>query len=560
MGWGRETPHGKDVGTVRGECRDDRDGSRHGYDAPVLDLWIASALVVDGTGAPAYPASVGVDRGRVVAIARDDGAAEPPASSRIDGTGSVLAPGFVDVHNHSDLGALVDPTMPSTLRQGVTSVVVGNCGMSPFPASSATELASWAGGDPSEMDLDFGSFGGFLERVEAAGPAVNVAALVGHGSVRELVMGLERRGPVDEELAAMRRTVAEAMDAGAVGLSTGLIYVPGMYSSTEEIVALAEEAARADGIYASHIRGEGAHLFRAVNEAVEIGRRAGLGVHVSHLKCETSHMWGRASELLSLVHDADDVTGDQYPYAAWASVLWSLLPEWAPIAELPALLADRATRDRLIASVERGEGDAFQSSVDGVGWERIVIEDTADRACNGLDVAAIAERRGVEPVEAFLQLLVEEPSTSCIGHAMHEDDVRTILADPEIMVASDAVSIAPDGPMADVPVHPRTYGTFPRVLGPAVRDGVLSLEAAVRTMTSLPADRFGLSDRGRVEEGAWADLVLFNADSVADRATFNQPHAFPDGLEAVVVGGMIAWQRGDDRIRQAGRVLHRDAG
>jgi len=526
----------------------------------VLDLWIASATVVDGTGAPAYPASVGVDSGRIAVITRDPVDPEPPAEHRLDGAGLVLSPGFVDVHNHSDLGPLVDPTMPSTVRQGVTSVVVGNCGMSPFPASSATELASWAGGDPAEMDLDFGSFAGFLERVEASEPAVNVAALVGHGSVRDLVMGLERRVPTDEELAAMRRKVAEAMDAGAIGLSTGLIYVPGMYSSTEEIVALAQEAARAGGLYASHIRGEGARLFRAVNEAIEIGRRAGLGVHVSHLKCETSHMWGRANELLALVHDGDDVTGDQYPYAAWASVLWSLLPEWAPVAELPAMLADRVTRERLITSVEQGEGDAFQSSVDGVGWDRIVIEDTADRGCNGLDVAAIAERRGVEPVEAFFQLLVEEPSTSCIGHAMHEDDVRTIRADPEIMVASDAVSVAPDGPMADVPVHPRTYGTFPRVLGPAVRDGLLSLEAAVRTMTSLPADRFGLSGRGRVEEGAWADLALFDAVAVTDRATFERPHAFPDGFEAMIVGGTVAWQRGDHRIRRAGRVLRRGEG
>lgn len=526
----------------------------------MLDLWIASATVVDGTGAPAYPASVGVDEGRVAVITRDTGAPEPPAELRLDGSGFVLAPGFVDVHNHSDLGALVDPTMPSTLRQGVTSVVVGNCGMSPFPASSAAELASWAGGDAAEMDLDLGTFGGFLEHIEEADPSVNVAALVGHGSVRELAMELERRAPTDEELAAMRRTVAEAMDAGAVGLSTGLIYVPGMYASTEEIVALAEEAARAGGIYASHVRGEGAHLFRAVNEAIEVGRRAGLPAHVSHLKCETSYMWGRADELLALVHEADDVTGDQYPYAAWASVLWSLLPEWAPVAELPALLADRATRERLIASVEHGEGDAFQSSVDGVGWGRIVIEDTVDRGCNGLDVAAIGDRRGLEPVEAFFQLLVEAPNTSCIGHAMHEDDVRTILADPDIMVASDAVSVAPDGPMADVPVHPRTYGTFPRVLGPAVRDGVLTLEAAVRTMTSLPADRFGLSGRGRVVESAWADLVLFDADRVSDRATFERPHVFPDGFQAVVVGGSVAWQRGDDRIRQGGRVLRRGEG
>ncbi|MEX0650911.1 MAG: amidohydrolase family protein [Actinomycetota bacterium] len=226
--------------------------------------------------------------------------------------------------------------------------------------------------------------------------------------------------------------------------------------------------------------------------------------------------------------------------------------------------------------MERGEGTAFQSSVDGVGWDRIVIEATADESCNGLSIAEIAGRRKLEPVEAFFELLVEEPSTSCIGHAMRDDDVRTIMADPGVMVASDAASVAPDGPMKHVPVHPRTYGTFPRVLGPAVREGVLTLETAVRKMTSLPADRFGLTGRGRIAEGAWADLVVFDPANVTDRATFERPHAFPDGIEAVIVEGIVAWRGGarsegrggarseepgwDDSIVRVGRVLRRGDG
>lgn len=527
----------------------------------MLDVWIASATVVDGTGAPAFEASVGIDDGRVVAIERGSSGDEPmSARTVLDGIGLVLAPGFVDVHNHSDVSALVDPEMRSTILQGVTSVVVGNCGMSPFPAASAAELAAWSGGDPSEMDLSFDSFDGFLDRVAAAGPSVHVASLIGHGSVRSLVMGSTRRAPTADELAAMRRSVAEAMDAGAMGLSTGLIYVPGIYSETDELVASAEEASKAGGIYASHIRGEGAHLFRAVDEAIEIGRRARIPVHVSHLKCETSHVWGRAADLLARLHEGDDVSGDQYPYAAWASVLSSLLPDWAPVTDLSRLLGDPSERARLRAAVEHGEGDAFQSSVDGVGWDRIVIEDTADRSCHGLDVATIAARRGLEPVEACFQLLLEAPETSCIGHAMHEEDVRTIVADPEIMVASDAVATAPHGRMADVPVHPRTYGTFPRVLGPVVREGTLTLEAAVRKMSFLPAERFGLSDRGRITEGAWADLVLFDPARVTDRASFERPHALPEGIEAVLVEGTLAWRRGSDAIVRAGRVLRRGAG
>ena len=528
----------------------------------MLDLSIVGATVVDGTGAPTFRASVGVQGGRVVLIARGAQMNEAvEAATTIDAHDRVLAPGFVDVHNHSDMAPLVVPTMASTIRQGVTTVIVGNCGASPFPASRAAELASWVGGDPERIDdMRFDSFGEFLARVDAARPAVHVAALIGHGSVRELTMGLERRAPTTDELATMRRSVAEAMDAGAVGLSTGLIYVPGMYCETDEIVTLAREAARSGGIYASHIRGEGAHLFQAVDEAIEVGRRARIPVHVSHLKCESSHVWGRAPELLARVHGADDATGDQYPYSAWASVLWSLLPEWAPVTELPRLLGEETTRARLVASVERGEDAAFQSSVDGVGWDHIVIEATADTSCNGCTITEIADRRGLEPVDAFFELLIEEPSTSCIGHAMHDDDVRTIVADPDVMVASDAASVAPDGPMADVPVHPRTYGTFPRVLGPAVRDGLLTLEAAVRKMTSLPADRFGLSERGRIVEGAWADLVVFDPATVTDRATFDRPHAFPDGIEAVIVEGVVAWESGDAAIASAGRVLRRDNG
>ena len=525
----------------------------------MLDLWISDATIVDGTGAASYRASVGIVGGRVAIIRRGapQPTGSPDAAATIAAEGLTLAPGFIDVHNHSDMAPFVVPDMPSTIRQGVTTVVVGNCGASPLPASSAAELASWAGGDREHPHgRAFDSFGEFLAQVERARPAVHIASLVGHGSVRELAMGLERRPPTAGELITMRELVSDALDAGALCLSTGLIYVPGMHAETGEIVALAEEAARAGGIYASHIRGEGTHLFRAVDEAVEIGRRAGIGVHVSHLKCETSFVWGQAAELLARVRDAG-ATGDQYPYAAWASTLSSLLPPWAPVGELHEAVSDSGTRTRLVSSIERGESEGFQSSVDGVGWDRIVIEATADASSNGCSIAEIAEGRGIEPVEACLELLLEEPGTSCIGHAMRDDDVRAITADPDVMVASDGAAVAPDGPMASVPVHPRTYGTFPRVLGPNVREGVLTLERAVRKMTALPADRFGLTDRGRVTEGSCADLVLFDPATVADRSTFDRPHTFHDGIETVIVEGIVAWRRGSNSVERRGRVLRR---
>jgi N-acyl-D-aspartate/D-glutamate deacylase len=521
----------------------------------VFDLLIDGAVVVDGTGAPGYAAAVGTQDGKIVWIGRSAPPPAPDALRTVHARGRVLSPGFVDVHTHSDLSALVDPETASTLRQGVTTVIVGNCGSSPWPPAGASECAQLAGADPEEVDLGFSSFGGYLDRIEAARPAVNLAGLVGHGAVRAQAMGDARRTPSSGELDEMRHLVAEAMDEGALGLSTGLIYVPGIHAETDEIVALAEVAARADGRYASHIRGEGTHLFKAVDEALEIGRRAGLPVQVSHLKCETAFTWGRAHDLLDRLHAGEDVTADQYPYAAWASTLSSLLPPWAPVERLQDVLDDDASRERLVRAVEDGEGDAFQSSVAGVGWERIVIESTAADASNGLSVAAIAERRGLEPIDACFELLVDDPDTSCIGHAMDEADVGTILADPEVMVASDSAAMSPEGPFGGLPVHPRNYGTFPRVLGPYVRSGTLALEQAVRKMTSLPADRFGLSRRGRIAEGMLADMVLFDADRIADAPLHGSPHRFPEGIDLVVVNGSIAWD--GRKIARHGRVLRR---
>jgi N-acyl-D-aspartate/D-glutamate deacylase len=520
----------------------------------MLDLTITGAFVVDGNGASGFLGSVGVLGDRVAWIGH--GTASTPESLRtIEAGGRVLAPGFVDVHTHSDLGPLVDPWMPSTLRQGVTSVVVGNCGTSPWPEAGADEAAALVGGGPGAFRFD--SFGAYLDGLESADPAVNVAALVGHGAVRLETMGLERRPPDDEELTTMRRLVREAVGDGAIGMSTGLIYVPGMYSATDEVVALAEEVAARHGIYASHIRGEGEHLFRSVDEAIEIGRRAGLPVHVSHLKCESDLVWGRAPDLLERINGGGDVTGDQYPYAAWASVLWSLLPEWAPVTELQETLADAPTRARLISAVEEGEGDTFQSSVNGVGWDRIVIESGGDGRWNGMSVEAVGDALGVAPVDACLQLLVDDPDTACIGHAMHEDDVRAIIGDPTVMVASDGASMSPDGPLGGAAVHPRNYGTFPRVLGHYVREGTVTIESAIRKMTALPADRFGLRHRGRIVDGAFADLVVFDPLTIEDRATFVAPHEYPAGIDVVIVNGQIAWDGAPGE--RAGRVLRRGA-
>ncbi|HEX6843517.1 MAG TPA: amidohydrolase family protein, partial [Actinomycetota bacterium] len=469
--------------------------------------------------------------------------------------GRALAPGFVDVHSHADLSAIVVPEMPSLLRQGITTVVVGNCGSSPWPWVGWDEGLALAYGEPGSVPRPAGAgFGDYLTAVGAGRPAANVAALVGHGTIRREVLGAARRPPTTAELARMRALVDEAMDAGAFGLSSGLIYVPGISADTDEVTALAQVAAARDGLYASHIRGEGRDLFAAIDEAFAIGRGAGLPVHVSHLKCESSRVWGRAGGLLETLHEAEDATGDQYPYAAWNSSLASLLPPWAPATEVDALVRD--DRERLRAAVEEGE-PGFQSSVDGVGWDRIVVVDPPDERWRGRDVAAIAQDLGVAPFDACVRLLREFPDTSCIGHAMHDDDVRTILADPEVFVACDGSATAPHGPGGDLPVHPREYGTFPRALARCREEGLLPLEAAIRKLTGGPAERFGLRDRGTIVEGAFADLVLLDPSGVTDTATYEHPHAYPVGISMVVVNGEVAWEDATGAIQRHGRVLRR---
>ena len=525
----------------------------------MTDLLIHDARILDGTGRPAFPGAVAVRSDRIERLILP-GEPEPPAHRRLDARGLLVTPGFVDVHDHSDLSPFVEPWMDSMLRQGVTTVVVGNCGSSAVPFAGADELAAWTGRSPEDLGQRWTSFSGYREAVQAARPAVNLAALVGHGSLRLEVMGDVSRIPTTDEMARMRGLLADAVEEGAVGLSTGLIYRPGIHATTQEIQELAAVLRDTGALYASHIRGEGQPVFEAIVECIGIGRTAGVPAHVSHLKLETSLVWGRTADLLGTIDRAraagDDVSADQYPYAAWESALSSLLPPWAPPDALPDLLGDPRTAARLIRSVEQGE-PGWQSSVRGVGWERLVVVAHAGApGLTGRTLADIGAATGRSPAEATFDLLMIDPETSVIGHAMHEDDVRAIVAREDVMVATDGVAVSPTGPMGRFHLHPRCYGTFPRVLARYVRrEGVLSLTAAVRKMTSLPAERFGLRDRGVVRTGAFADLVILDPATVEDRATYEAPHAFPDGIETVIVNGRIAWK--GRRVERAGRALRR---
>ncbi len=519
------------------------------------DLLIRGASVVDGSGAPGRTANVSVDSDRIAAVTEAD---VPDAARTVDGAGRVLAPGFIDTHSHADLSAFVEPDMDSAIRQGITTLVVGNCGSSAWPDSGLEDAAQLVGVTAADLPVRWSSYAGYLDALDEARPACNVAALVGQGAVRGVAMGNERRAATPGEIEAMQRSIAEAVEAGAVGMSTGLIYPPGMHARTEEIVELARVAGRAGGLYASHIRDEGRAVFEAVAEAIRIGREAALPAHVSHLKVESSYAWGRADELLELLDrsraEGADVSADQYPYTAWETSLATILPPWAPVERLrDALEHDRR---RLVDAVEHGEA-GWSGNVDGIGWDRIVIgSHQPDPSASGRTVSSLADDSGETPVDVALALLLADPFTGMIGHGMLEEDVRLIVSRPDVMVGTDGVAIAPDGRLGRFSVHPRYYGTFPRVLARYVRDEtLLDLPAAIRKMTSLAADRFGLAGRGRITEGAFADLVLFDAARIRDEATFERPHVFASGIDLVVVNGAVAFD--GSRGARAGRVLRR---
>jgi len=525
----------------------------------VLDLLITDALVIDGSGTPAWRGSVGIAGGRIVEVRRAQEAGStwpeepaPESAQTVDATGLALAPGFIDVHTHSDLAPFTDSTMDSALRQGVTTVVVGNCGMSAWPRGGLDQMAAFLSTTADELP-PWDEFREYLDAIDAARPACNVAALVGFGSLRTQVMGHERRPATPGEVEEMRRLLGEAMQAGAYGMSSGLIYVPDMYATTEEVAAVAAAAAPYDGLYTTHMRAEGHLVFGAVREAAEIGRRAEVHAHVSHLKLEGRRAWGRSSELLALV-DESGVTTDQYPYTAWETDLASFLPAWAPVDRLAETVADPDSRARLVRAIEEGE-PGWESSVADSGWESIVLEAT-DPSLADRDMASVAAERGVAPVDLALDLLCDDPDVAVRGHTMQEDDVRAILARSDILVASDGMAVSPRGPLWGTPLHPRSYGTFPRVLGRYARDGgLLSLETAVRKMTALPAETFGLRDRGRIAVDAVADLVLFDPASVADVAAFGDAHHYPEGVTTVIVHGRVSWD-GERRAR-AGQAVRR---
>jgi N-acyl-D-aspartate/D-glutamate deacylase len=533
----------------------------------VADLLIRGATLVDGTGRPARQADLAVDAGRISTI----GSGLPAHSARevLDAGGLVVAPGFIDMHSHADFTLPAYPDALNSLAQGVTTEVVGNCGYSPAPLSDDPDLGeaqrAAARGLGPDLAWDWRSFGEFLDRLDAARPAVNCIALVGHGTLRLGVVGADDRAATPSELAEMRTGAAAALEAGAWGLSTGLVYPPGSFAVTGEIVAVGEPLAAAGGLYASHIRNENDGLAEALGEAVEIGRQLGVQVEVSHLKAAGLGNHGRAEEALGILDEARAsgvrVGQDAYPYTAGSTLLTQLLPPWAQeggIGPLVERLGSAETRERIARECRSGLPGWPNYSISSGGFDRITIAAVVDPVLawlEGLTIAEAARRSAVDPMTlVFDTLVADRGATTMIVSLMDEADVDAILAHPRTAIGSDQLGVTAPGAR----VHPRAYGTFVRILGRYVRErAALSLETAIHRMTGLPASVLGLADRARLEPGAVADLVVFDPATVADASTYDEPTRLPVGVEAVLLGGRLAMHRGVALDPRLGRVLRR---
>jgi N-acyl-D-amino-acid deacylase len=533
-----------------------------------FDLLIRGGTLVDGTGRAPFPADVGVARDRVTAVAAPGTLAAATAVAEIDAGGRYVAPGFIDIHTHSDRSILINPRMESKLRQGVTTEIGGNCGSGVAPALGEAMANLRADPGRESEPGSWPTMAEYFAYIENAGIAGNYGTLTAHGTLRASTVGYAMRPATADELAAMKRLLAESLEAGAFGLSTGLIYVPSGYADTDELAALSEVSRDYSGLYASHIRNEASGLLDAVGEAIEIGRRAAVPVQIAHHKASGRTNWGKVQDSLGMMDAARkegvDVTCDQYPYTASSTGLSAVLPKWALEGgreRLVARLRDPAMRRSIREEMSAARPDWGALSEES-GWHHILIARCrGNPAHEGRRLDEIAAERGQDPFDVCFDLLIQEDgSVGCVFFSMCEPDVRSVMRWPGTMIGSDASSVAPYGALGEGKPHPRAYGTFARVLGHYVREErFLTWEEAVHKMTGLPATRLGLRDRGEVRPGAFADLVVFDPATVAARATFGDPHQFAAGIEHVFVNGVAVVSGGEHTGALPGHVLRNGA-
>lgn len=522
----------------------------------MFDLIIENGIIIDGSGEKRYKSDVGIIEDTIVKIGDLKNC---DSSNRINAEGLIVSPGFIDIHSHSDLGLLAAPFESNKIMQGVTTEVGGHCGYSLYPVlkDRIPFLKTVMESSNLKIDIDWCSTDEYLGKLEDMGIGVNLVTLVGHGVLRMNVLGFEGRKANKEETQKMKELLDKAMDEGAFGLSTGLGYPPGCFADTEELIELSEVVSRYNGIYATHLRDQGDYLLESVGEALEIGEKAGVAVDISHLKASNKKNWGKVNDALQLIEEAmekgQQVICDFYPYDAAENSLSSLFPKWLHKGGVSKLIERLSTKDIK-------EKVKIEMSADDDYWSRIIvsnIKSDRNKLVEGLSIKEIADIYNEDAFDTSVRLLIEENgAVDTVCRIMSEEDVMEVAKHPYAAVGSDAFAL-PDN-IPSYKGHPRNYGTFPRFLGKYIRqDEAVSLEEGIRRMTSLPAQFIGIGNRGVIEEGKYADIVVFDKEKVIDKNRFSNPDIYPEGIEYVIINGHIQVEKGRHHKIPCGKVIRR---
>ena len=532
--------------------------------APALayDLVITNGHIMDGTGSPWYSGDIGIRNGKIAAIGN---LAAARRTRTIDAAGKIIAPGFIDMLGQSELTILVDPRLPSKIFQGITTEVTGE-GTSAAPLNDAIIQSDRSGYEHYNITPNWRTFREYFARLEKQGIGINVADYVGATQVRRVVLGDDDKQPTPPQLDEMKALVRESMKDGAVGVSTSLEYAPAPYAKTEELIALATEAGKYGGIYATHMRNESDSVLEAIDEALRIGREAHVPVEIWHIKVAGKNNWGRMPEVVAKINAARaagaDVTADTYAYTAWFNDFSAFIPAWAHDGgtdKMVARLKDPATRERIRKDMQTPSRDWDNEWDEIPGPEAIMIgavESPKLVPLQGKRISEIAKLWNKDPMDTIFDFLMEDPSTGVAVFGMSQPDVTLALQQPWVSVDNDSEGTSPEGILGQAHPHPRAYGTFPRILSKYVREEkALTLEDAVRKFSALPAQRMRFADRGVLKAGMWADVVIFDPATVRDKATFDNPNQLSEGMEFVLVNGVPVIEQGKMTGALPGKVL-----
>ena len=529
---------------------------------PSFDIVITNGHIIDGTGSPWYSGDLGIRGGKVAAIGN---LSDAPRKRTIDAHGKVVAPGFIDMLGQSELTILVDPRLPSKIYQGITTEITGE-GNSIAPLNDAIIQANRAPYEQYHITPDWRTLRQYFARIEKQGMGINLATYVGATQVRRMVLGEENRQPTPEQLEQMKVLVRDAMHDGAVGVSTSLIYAPAPYAKTEELIALASEASKFGGIYATHMRDEGDAIIPAIDEAFRIGREAKIPVEIWHIKVAGKQNWGRMAEVVAKINAARvnglDVTADTYAYPAWSNDFSAIVPPWVHEggnAKMVERLKDPVLRARIRKEMMTPSTEWDNEWVSLPGPQGIIVSlvHTPDlRPVQGKTMDVVAKQWGKDPIDAIFDLLIQDPNAEIVGFGMAEPDIVLAVQQPWVSFDNDSAGTSPEGILGEEHPHPRAYGTFPRILRKYVEEEkVLTLPDAIRKLSSFPAQRMRLTDRGVLRTGMWADVVIFDPATVRDVATFDNPNQLSQGMEYVLVNGVPVIDQGKMTGALPGTVL-----